>query len=85
MDMIGYGTYAIPFLGEFADVLWAPISAFVFYKLFKGTKGVIGGAFNFLEEILPFLDFIPTFTLTWFYTHVFSHKKPVSITVPTKH
>ena len=29
MDALGYATYAIPFLGEFADIAWAPVSAFV--------------------------------------------------------
>ncbi len=66
MDFIGYATYAIPLLGEFADIIWAPISAFVFFKTFGGWKGAFGGAFNFVEELLPGLDFIPTFTLTWF-------------------
>lgn len=33
--------------------------------MFGGTKGAIGGVFNFIEELLPGLDFIPTFTITW--------------------
>lgn len=68
MDLIGMATYAIPVLGEFGDTLWAPISAFIFYRIFGGTKGMIGGAFNFLEEILPGFDFIPTFTIMYFMT-----------------
>lgn len=66
MDAIGMFTYAIPALGEFGDITWAPFSAFVFYKLFGGKLGVFGGAFDFLEEILPFTDVIPTFTIAWF-------------------
>lgn len=65
MDVLGYATYAVPFIGEFFDILWAPISAFIFYKMFGGKKGVLGGLFNFAEEILPGLDFIPTFTIMW--------------------
>ena len=65
MDFIGYASYAVPFLGEFADILWAPISALIFYRTFGGWKGAFGGVFNFVEELLPGLDFIPTFTLTW--------------------
>ena len=61
-------TYAIPLLGEFGDTLWAPISAFIFYRTFGGTKGMLGGAFNFLEEILPGFDFIPSFTIMYFMT-----------------
>jgi len=68
MDLIGMATYAIPFLGEFGDVLWAPISAFIFYRTFGGTKGVLGGIFNFAEELLPGFDFIPTFTIMYFMT-----------------
>ncbi|RYG31614.1 MAG: hypothetical protein EOO01_35200 [Chitinophagaceae bacterium] len=66
MDVIGYATYSIPFLGEFGDLLWAPISAFIFYKTFGGWKGAFGGVFNFVEELLPFTDFIPSFTIMWF-------------------
>ncbi|MEO6915803.1 MAG: hypothetical protein ABI151_09285 [Chitinophagaceae bacterium] len=69
MDLIGMGTYAIPVLGEVADLIWAPISAFIFYRSFGGKKGAIGGLFNFVEELLPGTDFIPTFTITWLYTY----------------
>lgn len=66
MDIIGYATYTIPFLGEFGDIIWAPISALIFYRTFGGWKGAFGGLFNFVEEILPGLDFIPSFTIMWF-------------------
>jgi hypothetical protein len=66
MDAIGYLTYAIPGLAEYGDILWAPISAFIFYKTFGGTKGLIGGILNGIEEILPFTDFIPSFTIMYF-------------------
>lgn len=65
MDAIGYATYAVPVLGEFGDILWAPISALIFYKTFGGWKGAFGGMFNFVEELLPGFDFIPSFTLMW--------------------
>ena len=68
MDLIGMATYAIPLLGEFGDAIWAPVSAFIFYRTFGGTKWMLGGAFNFLEEILPGFDFIPTFTIMYFLT-----------------
>lgn len=66
MDAIGYFTYAIPFWGEFGDLVWAPLSALVFFRMFGGWKGALGGAFSLVEEILPFTDFIPTFTIAWF-------------------
>jgi hypothetical protein len=68
MDLLGLATYALPFLGEFGDLLWAPISAFIFYRTFGGTKGLLGGMFNFMEELLPGFDFIPTFTIMYFMT-----------------
>lgn len=74
MDVLGYATYGIPILGEFLDILWAPISAIIFFRMFGGTKGFFGGIFNFVEELLPGLDFIPTFTITWLYQY-FSRKK----------
>lgn len=65
MDIIGYATYSIPVLGELGDIVWAPVSAIIFYRMFGGWKGAFGGLFNFAEEILPFTDFIPSFTLMW--------------------
>jgi hypothetical protein len=65
LDIIGYATYAVPVLGELGDILWAPISAIIFYRMFGGWKGAFGGLFNFVEEILPGLDFIPSFTIMW--------------------
>jgi hypothetical protein len=82
MDVIGYATFAIPVLGEFADIAWAPISAMIFYKTFGGAKGAFGGLFNFAEEILPFTDFIPTFTIMWAWQY-FSSKKPAKVNAVT--
>ncbi|MEP7319245.1 MAG: hypothetical protein ABI921_10895 [Panacibacter sp.] len=65
MDIVGYLTYAIPGIGEFADIIWAPVSGFIFYKSFGGWKGAFGGIFNFAEELLPGTDFIPSFTIMW--------------------
>ena len=66
MDVAGYATYAVPGLGEFADILWAPISSIIFMITFGGWKGALGGFGNFIEEILPGTDFIPSFTIMWF-------------------
>ncbi len=66
MDLIGYASYAIPVLAEISDIIWAPVSAFIFLKTFGGKIGRMGSVFNFIEEILPFTDFIPSFTIAWF-------------------
>ncbi len=59
-------TFSVPGFGEFADLIWAPISALIFLKMFGGRVGTIGGILNFIEEILPFADIIPSFTIAWF-------------------
>jgi hypothetical protein len=78
MDLIGMFTYIFPALGEFADIIWAPISAMIFYKMFGGRIGMIGGVLNFVEEIIPFTDVIPSFTIAWF---VRKHQIDKSLTV----
>ncbi|MEO6188013.1 MAG: hypothetical protein ABIO82_07330 [Ginsengibacter sp.] len=65
-DIIGFTSYLLPVIGEAEDILWAPISGIIFYLMFGKRMGVFGGVFSFLEEILPGLDFIPTFTIAWF-------------------
>ena len=65
MDLLGCASFTIPFIGEFSDVVWAPLSAFIFARTFGGRFGAFGAVLNFLEEILPFTDFIPSFTIAW--------------------
>ena len=74
-DAIGMASFAIPFIGEFSDVIWAPISALLIYKMYKGAEGRIGGIVSFFEELIPGLDFIPTFTLTWIYKYIIKKGK----------
>ncbi len=74
MDVLGYATYIIPVFGEYADVVWAPISGFIFFRMFGGWKGALGGVFNFVEEILPGLDFIPTFSIAWIFQYMLDRK-----------
>jgi hypothetical protein len=38
--------------------------------MYKGNLGKIGGVLSTIEELLPGIDFIPTFTLTWIYKYV---------------
>lgn len=66
LDLVGCISYVIPGIGEFSDIVWAPISAYLFYKMFGGRFGRIGAVLNFIEEILPFTDIIPSFTIAWF-------------------
>lgn len=66
LDLIGMASYIFPFFAELSDIVWAPISALIFNKLFGGRLGIIGGVLNFLEEIIPLTDIIPSFTIAWF-------------------
>jgi hypothetical protein len=66
LDLVGMSSYFFPGLGEFTDVVWAPISGYIFFKLFGGRLGMIGSVLNFLEEVIPFADVIPSFTIAWF-------------------
>lgn len=67
-DLIGMLSYLVPGLGEFSDVIWAPLSAFIMIKLYKGRGGKIAGVVSFIEEALP-IDFVPSFTLMWIYSY----------------
>ena len=71
MDLLGSTTFLLPGLGEWFDILWAPVSAMLFFYSFGGKVGRIGSIINFAEEILPFTDFIPTFTIAYFYNRYF--------------
>ncbi|YCO56712.1 hypothetical protein N1F77_15010 [Psychroserpens sp. MEBiC05023] len=72
-DAIG----VIPFI----DLLWAPLSGYLMTKLYKGNMGKLAGIFTFVEEIIPGTDFIPSFTIMWFYTYVFSSEKNTGDTI----
>ena len=73
MDLIGFISYSVPVLGEFSDIIWAPLSGLIFFRMFGGWKGAMGGIFNFIEELMPGLDFIPSFTLMWLWSY---HRQP---------
>ena len=70
-DALGYVSFIFPFF----DIVWAPLSAYLMTKLYKGRKGKIAAAITFVEEALPMFDVIPTFTLMWLYTYVFESNK----------
>lgn len=69
LDGIGMLSFTIPLIGEFSDVVWAPLAGFLMTMMYKGRVGKVAGVLTFVEEIIPFTDVIPSFTLTWFYTY----------------
>jgi len=70
-DALGYVSFVFPPF----DIVWAPLSAYLMTRLYKGKKGKIAAVVTFIEEALPFLDVVPTFTLMWVYTFVFNKEK----------
>lgn len=75
LDLFGYATYAIPFFGEFGDIIWAPIAGYLMTRIYKGYAGKLGGIFAFIEEAIPLTDFIPSFTIMWVYTYIIRKQK----------
>lgn len=74
-DGIGMLSFVIPFVGEFSDIVWAPLSGWLMTRMYKGKVGKAAGIFTFVEEIIPGFDIIPSFTLMWLYTYVFKVAK----------
>ena len=64
-DLLGYISFIFPPF----DFVWAPLSGYLMTKLYEGKKGKIAGIFVFIEEALPFLDIVPTFTIMWIHTY----------------
>ncbi|MCW5516667.1 hypothetical protein [Muriicola sp. Z0-33] len=78
-DAIGMVSFLIPGIGEFSDVIWAPIAGWLMTRIYKGKVGQAAGIFTFIEEIIPGLDIIPTFTIMWLYTYVFKSAKATRV------
>ncbi len=74
-DAIGMLSYFLPGLGETTDLIWAPISGLLLASMYKGTAGKVAAVFGTVEELIPFVDIIPTFTLTWIYTYIIKKEK----------
>ncbi len=70
-DAIGMLSFALPFIGDFSDVIWAPIAGWLMTQMYRGRIGQVVGLLTFIEEIVPGLDIVPSFTLMWLYTYVF--------------
>ena len=64
MDAMGMASYLIPGIGEVVDFIWALIAGVIFYKWFHTAIGATG---SIAEEVLPFTDIIPSFTLGYFF------------------
>jgi hypothetical protein len=69
-DLIGMSSLLGFGILEFTDMAWAPIAGYLMTKLYPGKSGVAAGVFTTIEELLPGLDVIPSFTIMWCYTYL---------------
>jgi len=74
-DAIGMSSLLIPAFGDVLDVVWAPLAGWLMTRMYKGKQGQAAGVITFIEELVPGLDVIPTFTLMWIYTYLLSRRK----------
>lgn len=63
LDFIGSANEMIPIYGEMVDIFYAPIAAYLLRNTFGGSN--VAFAIEFVEEILPFTDFLPFATICW--------------------
>ena len=75
LDLIGMASLLFPVFGELIDIVWAPISGLILFFMYGKLLGFSGGLIEFTEEIFPFTDFIPTFTLVWIYNFKIKKQK----------
>ena len=73
-DALGYVSFVFPPF----DIVWAPLSAYLMTKMYKGREGKVAAVISFAEEALPFFEVIPTFSLMWLYTFVLKAKPSFS-------
>jgi hypothetical protein len=63
IDILGTSSELIPIVGEFTDLVYAPIAATLLRSLFYGSN--VAFVIEFGEEILPFTDILPFATICW--------------------
>lgn len=80
LDVMGMSTYLIPVLGEFGDLLFAPIYALSIFIMYRKNMltAIVGGGVGFVEELLPATDIVPTALLMWTYTYVLNKEKTIN-------
>ncbi|CAK0733778.1 hypothetical protein CVIRNUC_000331 [Coccomyxa viridis] len=74
IDLVGLSDFIVPGAAQIADIGWAPLSALIVQHLYHNKYLT---TINFIEEVLPFTDVIPTATIGWFmeYTRGGKHIK----------
>ena len=64
IDGVGSFSYLLPFLGEAFDVVWAPAQTVLIMALYQHVSPNMSYV-SFAEEMLPFLDVLPSATTGW--------------------
>lgn len=68
-DLIGMASMFIPVAGWLLDIIWAPFAAQQMKKMYPTLAGKRASWIVFIEEILPWTDFIPTFSAMYIYEY----------------
>jgi hypothetical protein len=64
IDALGSASYLVPVVGEVTDLGWAPLQTILIMALYDTTTPHLKYV-SFVEEILPFTDFVPSATIGW--------------------
>lgn len=64
IDVVGLVSFLIPGVLEFFDIGWAPVSAYLLNHIYGNMWMTV---LNFVEELSPGLDFIPSALIAWAY------------------
>jgi hypothetical protein len=64
IDSVGSFSYLLPFVGEAFDVVWAPAQTVLIMALYQHVSPNMSYV-SFAEELLPFLDVLPSATTGW--------------------
>jgi len=73
IDLVGDSFYFVPIVGEVIDIPIAIIEGIWIYYAYKSKKLAIFGG---IEEVIPFVDIIPTCTITHIYYYFKKDKSP---------
>ena len=64
IDFVGSASYLLPLVGEGFDLTWAPVSMILVGALYDDIMPNLKYV-AFIEELLPFTDWIPSATMGW--------------------
>lgn len=69
IDLIGDTSFLLPGVGEVEDLIWAPLSSLIVFRIF-GSETL--ATVNFVKELLPVSDILPLATIAWLLENIYS-------------